>query len=390
MRYYGYEAGRYTPDYSFIALAGQQLSKIPEVVELDAALKERKVTNNDTYSALELAANGIDDDEFQSAFGMDKQSWLKLARPGKNEKPEMYAVRSVKLLEPYQKVISKQNIGKAVAEIQAKNAPYGEAVAGPLSEGTPMGDIEAVQRLGGGEAPQAATPAEIGAIGQKYGVSPEQLAPQMKEAETAQTRSQLGKVDPRGTRFEGYQAIGGGATGESKEALSAVPTAKQTEDANWRKTNQELERDKLNLRRTDQELRRMSILLRDAHTKQKAIDTIDNRSLKVEERLLKLRQQKENLDIEGRETTDEYGQKTFVTDAISRQQSENIQNIILQYQNMLQKLQNAKTSKWVGPTPMQRPEYKESYSPTKKLQQKKPKKKTSSILSEFEAWKRGR
>ncbi|MEA3226119.1 MAG: hypothetical protein U9Q07_09225 [Planctomycetota bacterium] len=102
-----YDPARYIPDYSWIARAGQDigglvetLGKIPEAVEMDKALQEHRVTNEDMYRDMRSYAKNIPT-EVLDRMGTSRQDLgATMPKAFRKEVPVAYAKRLSEWVSP--------------------------------------------------------------------------------------------------------------------------------------------------------------------------------------------------------------------------------------------------------------------------------------------------
>jgi hypothetical protein len=239
--FYGHNTAQFVPQYDWIASLGidlaDRIAKYPqqkmeyEKMQLfNDAIKEGQVTNGQVYSEVSAFVQDIPDDEFSDAFNMDKSTFLKIAKPGKVEGPE-YNTRIVKALEGYNKIAARKRIQQAIGDIEARSqgkvTPDTEVdKMGVYKEGMTPETLQAIGAKGTADKGPV-TPTEVEAIGQKYGVTKEQLGPQMQTAEAEQYARQMGKFVPGQTQAQTYKAIGEQPVKGMEGPIKAQQTANQ-------------------------------------------------------------------------------------------------------------------------------------------------------------------
>ena len=396
MSFYGYDTARFIPNFSWIAMTGKDLSAIPQAMQVEREINEGRIENDDIYQSLMAISDSIEDDgEFERAFKMPREQFMKFAKPGKSEKPGMYMARAYKLSESGNNYLAAQKgVQQVVDEINTRTTQVSdyqrrlegiggqEAIAAEEQqlEGPGMGppQIEGpTKRELVGDEPKPYTPEEVVSIGQKYGVAGKQLTPQIAEAVKTQYKQQMGTYEPGQTRSEFIVGIGDVPTDPTKEFSKTLPTEKDImTDERLRliaqqKANAAAERDKI---------KRWAVSIRGRKATSDERRRILADQSKNEVNRLKLEIKIKDLQTEIRTKAGKTDPSTFQP-LLSPQEEENAWNALESLKRNLTEL-NEINQDYEGLL-----RQKGGTETTKNP--KKPKKSTTDIKSEFEAWKRG-
>ena len=225
MSFYGYDPGQYVKNFDWLRDLGKDVASIPVAVQAQQEINEGKIQNEDIYSGVTQIAGKLSDEEFESSYGMNKDTFLKMAKPGKSEKPEMYFPRIFKMTEKGNAVISAKKGYQSFIDELSTPTPEMEEAKGFIGEGGTPEEYQSIMGKGVPTAPSR-TPQDIMSIGQKHGMSTEQVTPEVQKATAAQTSEQLGKINSDMTRVEGYKAIGGDVTPVAEKAIGTLMSEK--------------------------------------------------------------------------------------------------------------------------------------------------------------------
>ncbi len=230
--FYGYNAGQFKKDYSFLesafGTAGKLMAAIPEVAEFEKARQEGRAGNDEIYSALKEQVSAYSDEEFKSSTGQDKKTFLSLMKPRMNEGDE-YFVRSAKAETKLLPLEAKKSVTMASQAIGAINQPYEQHQADVSMVKQENPELAGVMEATGGfpKGPSPASPEQVQKVARGYNVPIESLAPEYKQATDRLTTQQLGQIDKTGTQLSNTMAIGGGATPETQKAIGTLPNESQ-------------------------------------------------------------------------------------------------------------------------------------------------------------------
>jgi hypothetical protein len=231
--FYGYNAGQFQKDYSFLekafGTAAKTIQAIPEVVEFEKARQEGKINNDLIYTAVQGQLKSFGDEEFKSIVGEDKKTFIARMKPARNESQEDYIVRSTKAQERLLPLQAKANVAQASRAIGAMNEPalQHQADIQQITQENP--ELAETMKATGGfpKGPAFATPEQVQKVARGYNVPESALAPEMKQATDQLTAQQIERIDQTGTRFSAMKAIGGSATDKTMAAIGTLPTEEQ-------------------------------------------------------------------------------------------------------------------------------------------------------------------
>lgn len=231
--FYGYNAGSFQKDYSFLerafGAAAKTIQAIPEVVEFEKARQEGRINNESIHSAMKEQLNSFSDEEFKSIVGEDKKTFSMRLKPGRNESQEDYIIRSAKSQEKLLPLQAKMNVNKASQAIGAMNQPAMQHQADVQQIQQENPELASTMEATGGfpKGPSFATPEQVQKVARGYNVPESSLAPEMKQATDQRTTQQIGSINKTGTQFDAMKAIGGGITPTAAAAVGTLPNEQQ-------------------------------------------------------------------------------------------------------------------------------------------------------------------
>lgn len=231
--FYGYNAGNFQKDYSFLekafGTAAKTIQAIPEVVEFEKARQEGRINNDSIYSAVKEQLGRFGDEEFKSIIGEDKKTFEARLKPARNESQEDYVVRSAKAQEKLLPLQAKLNVNQASQAIGAMNQPAMQHQADIQQIETENPELAETMKATGGfpKGPSFASPEQVQKVARGYNVPESSLAPEMKMATDQRTSQQIGSINKTGTQFDAMKSIGGGITPTTAAAIGTLPNEQQ-------------------------------------------------------------------------------------------------------------------------------------------------------------------
>lgn len=228
MNNYGYNPKDYIPDSShwerMFGTAAQTILQIPQVVEAQKSLEDGRTNNSEIYEGLKSEIGGMKDEDVRTYFGMDKNTLLKIAKPGRNEGLE-YFPRFAKITgEGLKSVYAMKNLNTSLGEIEGQNKSAAAnqdfqnsiegqmgigGVAGVFGSAQPQGNMTPIGNGPSNRIDRGATPEDIHAIARRNNTPIEKLQPEMDIAKAGRVAGQVGSLDLTKTQGANIQNVAG-------------------------------------------------------------------------------------------------------------------------------------------------------------------------------------